>query len=185
MAIMKFFSLIAFQCIVISVISQTDMSGSLDISMPKKNVSKFNDFTLKVIISNFDLSKKLVLRKCINFEFGYKKQYFDGTDIVVELEKLNNQNKYKQAILQEEGHHGGICYDSLGNEAFDTLITKTKKIATTNLVPYYVFTKGKYRVRVKFLYNSKSHAIRKNIIYSRWMYFNFISNEVDYSDFGK
>ena len=157
---------------------------NLKLTMPTMKVYSYTQLNLKIKIYTDNPIIKIPLRHCINYRYNSLRDPINDPDIIVELQMLS-KNIYLGAIVSPEKKlHNGICYDSTGNELFDTLSISRPLNFITNISPFYSLQKGKYRVRIKLIIKNSTNKF-KEFLYSNWQYFEIIKSKIDYSDFGK
>jgi hypothetical protein len=162
---------------------QNRPSVELNLTMPTANVSKFQDFKLKLIITSADEKNVIVFPYC--FRFLNQADSIINPDAIFKVEQFVS-GYYKQLPVKIElSEHPGLpCIDSSGKEMFDTLSKKNSLIETKNIFPYYFFKKGKYRVRVN-LNTNKIDCLKAKSIYSNWVYFSVLKSKIDLSGLEK
>ncbi len=135
----------------------------------KKN--DINGFCFSVTI---DMTKgsieKIIFPHCINWSYSIKEYDSSENNGVWIIEKLHDKKYSAAKIRTEVNDHGGRCYDSLGNELFDTLSTNKPIVFNKSVAGYYAFNKGRYRAKVRILI-SGSPDTKSEEFYSDWIYF--------------
>lgn len=114
--------------------------------------------------------EKIIIPHCIKWSYSLKEYDSSENNGVWIIEKFQNKEYSPVKIRTEVIDHGGICYDSLGNELFDTLSLNKPIVFKKSVAGYYEFNKGSYRAKVRISISISTDTKCKEF-YSDWIYF--------------
>ena len=163
---MKIFWILIFSVLLISALPHPK-SIVLKAQLSKKNIKTRKDLDIKLTLINFT-NKSLCIKERLNVDYC---NMFD-TQICFEVEKYGN-SVYKQIDGCANIDRIPI-FDSLGNilyEDFSYVHPNDSIVKEYNPMKIFCFSKGKYRLRVYFKFESFSETMEL-FAKSDWVYFD-------------
>lgn len=143
----------------------------------KKKWNECSDLIVKLSIKATYPNIKVPFRTCTIYGYDLNTLNIYEPDAVFEVEQIEGK-KYSGISARSDisRDDSGLCFDSTGNEQFDTVEFKKPLQRAKNICNYYNFKKGKYRLRIKFNILSSS-GLKPKSMYTNWVYFNILNEK--------
>jgi GH15 family glucan-1,4-alpha-glucosidase len=175
---------ITFFFIVNSLLAQKGNAIELRIRTERNEIKNYRDLTMYFLFSKHDTLNDIILNK--NFVYASSESCVENKwkDIIFEVERRSLKN-YQSLNPVDDCFSTSRILNRNAEVQFDTIVFNEEFKINFNLSDPYQFTKGKYRVRVKYKYNKKSTKRKVVSIYSNWVYFQIMKSSIDISDLFK